>query len=66
MTADRAETWHGSVFSDEELIARVKAMPEVQARAEALVARIKSGELREGGAGITADELPDFLRELRR
>ncbi len=59
MTADRAA--QQELLSDEEVIRRMKSNPEVQARAKEALERSK--RKKPEGSGITAEELPDFLRD---
>ena len=61
----RPESTRDELLSDEELIRRAESNPEVQARAEAVIERIKAGEFRDE-PGMRGEELSDFLRELRR
>jgi hypothetical protein len=62
MTPDRKQSSTDELLSDEELHRRVVADPEVQARIEIAKRRAKGAPNGEG-PGITAEELPDFLRE---
>ena len=49
------------LLSDEEIHQRIMSDPEVQARIQTALAKVRSGK-REG-PGLTAEELPEFLRE---
>ena len=55
-----ADQKRDELLSDEELHDRVMAHPETKERIDRLLAERKSAN---GPAGITAEELKDFLRE---
>jgi hypothetical protein len=63
MATDKAR--QDELLSDEELIERARANPEVRARGKALVEKVKAGEFKDR-PGIRGQKLTDFLRELRR
>lgn len=46
----------------EEAIRMVRANPKTQARMDRLARKVREGKTK-GGPSITAEELPDFLRE---
>ncbi len=63
MTTERAKG-EQTLLSDEEIQERMRKDPAVQARVQEVLAEMRNGEPE--GPGITAEELPGFLREHRR
>jgi len=61
MGADEARAEEEELLSDEEIRRRHLENPDVMWRARQAAERAKRGEPE--GDGITAEELPDFLRE---
>jgi len=61
MMPKRATESQETLLSDQEIQRRHAEDPEVMRRAEEAAERARRGE--PAGDGITAEELPDFLRE---